>query len=277
MRLRMILATVLVLSGAGCAAVQPVTPGAPGRNQLPYPAMLSESSTRIEAVNAVWLQITSTQGITAKTQPELQPITSTIRRFPPNLTGALYLPKVGVGAQMMEEERRESLRRFLNEWKTLLGVDPVQLALVNESTASDGTRIATYEQRPFTYPLRGPYGKIEIRFAPDRRILDVTSTAIPEAQRLQIALNAAAAQVKSQDVNKKLAGHAVSYTDSTGSHTFTIEPPVQFTPQQLVIYPRPSPEAPDTLEFHLVWEVALTNAAINLIYFDVPQDQIFVP
>lgn len=277
MRLRTILGLMLVLLSASCAAVQPVSPGAPGRNQPPYPVLLTEAPTRIDAANAVWLQITSHQGISGKTQAPLQPITSTIRSFPEGFSGPLYLPKVGAGAQMTEEETRESLRRFLNEWKTLLGVDPAQLALVSDTTANDGARVVTYEQRPFTYQLRGPYGKIEVRFASDRRILNVTSTAVPDSVKLQTALNAAATQIRSQDVNAKLAGHAVSYVDSTGNHTFTIEAPIQAVPQQLVIYPRLAAKAPDTLEFRVVWEVALTNAPVGIIYFDILQDEVFVP
>lgn len=277
MRVLLILSAAALLSTAGCAAVPPVSPGAPGRNQPPYPALLSEATTRIEAANSVWQQITAQQGVGARTTVPLQPITSTIQSLPSNFTGPLYLPKVGVDAQMSEEETRESLRRFLNEWRTLLGADPVQLALVNDSTASDGTRVVTYEQRPFTYQLRGPYGKVEVRFGGDRRILSVTSTAIPETARIQAALNAAATQVKSIDVNAKLAAHAVSYSDSTGLHSFIIEPPVQATAQQLVVYPRPAAKDPNTLEFHLAWEVALSNAPVSLIYFDVLQDQAFVP
>jgi hypothetical protein len=277
MQIRAILLATAMLFSLGCAAVQPVSPGAPGRNQPPYPALLSEAATRIDAANNVWLQITSHQGISGKTQAPLQPITSTIRSLPESLGSPLYLPKVGAGAQMSEEETRESLRRFLNEWRTLLGVDPAQLALVSDSPSNDGARIVTYEQRPFTYQLRGPYGKVEVRFAADRRILAVTSSGIPDTTRLQAALNAAATQIRSLDVNAKLAGHAVSYADSTGNHTFTIESPIQATPQQLVVYPRPAAKAPDTLEFRLVWEVSLSNAPISLIYFDVLQDQIFVP
>ena len=112
MRLRTILSLSLMLGTASCAAVQPVSPGAPSRNQPLYPVLLTEAPTRIDAANAVWLQITSHQGISGKTQAPLQPITSTIRSLPENFGGPLYLPKVGAGTQMSEEETRESLRRL---------------------------------------------------------------------------------------------------------------------------------------------------------------------
>src|SRR5204863_9024193 len=127
--------------------------------------------------------------------------------------------------------------RFRDEWNALLGVDPAQLSLVSDSASADGSRVVTYEQRPFTYPLRGEYGKVEIRFTVDRRLLSVSSTAIPDTAKLQPAITAAAAALREQDINAKLKGLAVTYTDATGTHTFTISPPVQATPQQLVVTP----------------------------------------
>lgn len=268
MSIRTIALGVLIAVTSGCAAIQPITPGAPRGNQPPYPAMLAEATQRIDSASSAWNQITAQQGLKGKSEVPLQPITSTIRSFPDNFNGPLYLPKVGASAQMSEEETRESLRRFLNEWRPLLGVDPAQLTLITDVTTGDGTRTARYEQRPFSFPLRGDYGKVEVRFAPDRRILNVSSSAIPDTARIQTSLNAASIQIRSQDLTAKLAGLSVPYTDSSGTHTFTISSPVQVTAQQLVVYPRKSPTAPDTLEIHLVWELSLANAPIGIIYFD---------
>jgi hypothetical protein len=194
--------------------------------------------------------------------------------LPPNVSGAIYLPKVGEAAVMNDEERHESVRRFLNEWKGLLGVEPAQLSLVSDSASADGSRIVTYQQRPFTYPLRGDYGKVEIKFTIDRRLLSVSSTAIPDTAKLQPAITAAAAALREQDINAKLNGLAVTYTDAAGTHTFTISPPVQATPQQLVVYPRVSSKTPGTLELLLVWEITLTNAPVSTLYLDTLQDEV---
>ena len=127
MLIRLVLLSLLALASAGCAGMQPINARAPRANQPPYPPVISETSQRIDAANSAWAQLTSQQGVSTKSQIELQPITATIRSLPPNVSGAIYLPKVGAAAVMNDEERHESVRRFLNEWKGLLGVDPAQL------------------------------------------------------------------------------------------------------------------------------------------------------
>lgn len=266
----------LTLGTAACATVQPVNSGAPRRNQPPYPAVIADTSQRTEAVQAAWAQISNQQGIPGKSVVALQPITATIRSLPDNLSGSLYLPKVGATPTMSEEEARESLRRFLNEWQKLIGADPQQLSLVQEIAHNDGTKTAVYEQKPFSYPLRGDYGKVEVHFAADRRILSLSSTAIPESQRIQTALTAAAPRAKGQEILAKLIGRSFTYSDSVGQHSYTIIPGNQPSLQQLVVYPRIISSNPAALEFHLAWEVNLTNAPVKTIYVDALQDDVLL-
>jgi hypothetical protein len=274
MHVRIMLLLLLALGSAACAAVQPISPGAPRRNQPPYPVMLADKTQRTEAASAAWAQLINQQGISGKPAVILQPITATIRNLPDNVAGHLYLPKVGTSAQMTEEETRESLRRFLNEWKALLGAEPSQLSLVNETTNADGTKTAFYEQRPFSYPLRGEYGKVDIRFASDRRVLILSSTAIPDSVRIQAALTATQPVVKADEIPAKLAGRTFNYSDSLGQHTYTVTSGTQLTVQQLVVYPRLVPNQPAALEFHLAWEINLTNAPVKVIYLDALQDEV---
>jgi len=251
--------------------MQPVNPGSPRANQPPYPAVLAEQPKRTEAALAAWEQITSAQGLRNAPQVPLQPITATISHLPQNLSGNLYLAKVGTSTPMNEEERRESLRRFLNEWKTLLGADPAQLTLVNDTVGNDGTRTVLFEQRTFPYPLRGDYGKVSVRFAPDRRLIDVSSTAVPDGERIQAALRAAALQVRNKPIDPKLNGRAIIYTDSTGTHTVTLGPEVQAPEPQLVTYPR---IGTTTLEMRLAYEINVVNAPVKVVYLDALEDQI---
>jgi len=271
---RIIFLALLALSSAACAAVQPLSPGAPRRNQPPYPVVLADKTPRGEAASAAWAQLINQQGISGKPAVTLEPITATIRNLPDNVAGHLYLPKVGTSAQMSDEETRESLRRFLSEWKALLGAEPSQLSLVSETTNVDGTRTAHYEQRPFSYPLRGEYGKIDIRFTIDRRVLELSSTAIPESERIQAALAAAQPVVKAEEIPTKLVGRTVNYVDSSGQHTYTITSGTQLTVQQLVVYPRLVLNQAAALEFHLAWEINLTNAPVKVIYLDALQDEV---
>ncbi len=274
MKLRIILLVALAQSFAACATVPPVSPGAPSRNQPLYPVVLTEKAQRTEAAASAWAQLTIQQGITSKPTVPLQPITATISNLPANLSGLLFVPKVGSSAVMSDAETRESLRRFLTEWKTLIGAVPAQLSLVSESTGADGSKTALYEQRPFSYPLRGEYGKVRVRFTADRRVLDLSSSAIPDSERIQTALKATLLKTPAEEVPAKLAGHTFNYSDSTGPHTYTISSANQITVQQLVVYPRVISSPTAALEFFLAWEISLTNAPVKVIYLDAIGDQV---
>jgi hypothetical protein len=273
MHVRTILLFVAVaLGNVACAAVQPVNSGAPRPSQPPYPVVIGETSQRTDAASAAWSQLIGHQGVTGKPIVTLRPITATIQSLPANLGGSLYLPKVGATAPMNEEETRESLRRFLNEWQNLLGADPAQLSLVQETTNNDGTKTAIYQQKPFAYPLRGDFGKIEVRFGADRHLINLTSTAIPDSQHIQSALSAATPPLKSDEIAARLIGRRVNYSDAAGEHTFTISQSNQSTVQQLVVYPlfTSSP----TLEIHLAWEISLAGAPVKTIYLDAVRDEV---
>lgn len=274
MNLRIILLVALALNAAGCATVQPVSPGAPSRNQPLYPVVLTEKTQRTEAAAAAWAQLTIQQGISGKPTVSLQPVTATISSLPANLSGSLYLPKVGTSSEMSDAETRESLRRFLNEWKPLIGAVPAQLSLVGESSGSDGSKTALYEQRPFSYPLRGDYGKVQVRFAPDRRVLSLSSSAIPESERIQAALKVTLPKTPAEKIPEKLAGRVLNYSDSTGQHTYTVTSANQISVQQLVVYPRVVSNPNPALEFLLTWEISLTNAPVKVIYLDAVGDEV---
>src|ERR1700730_3523151 len=264
----------VLLGTAACAAVQPVNPNGPRRNEPAYPVLLTDNQQRKEGAAAGWAQLAQARGAVSPPAIALQPVTATIRNLPDNLSTPLILPHVGTGTEMNEEEARESLRRFLNQWQKLLGANPAQLSLAQQTKDADGTNLAVYEQRPFSYPLRGAYGRIEIRFANDRRIMSLSSTAIPDADKIQTALSAAAPRLKVQDVTTHLAGRKVAYTDSAGiQRSYVIGPESKMNIQQVVVYPLSS-NKPGTLEFHLAWEINLTDAPIKTIYYDALQDEV---
>jgi hypothetical protein len=177
---------------------------------------------------------------------------------------------------MTEEETRESLRRFIKEWQELIGSDPAKLSLVDRIDQPDGSKVANYEQRPFRYPLRGNYGKLQIHFATDRRVLSLTSSCIPDADRIQTSLPAfAGVRLRSRDAAQKLRENGVTYTDAGGNKaTFQVPATSETTSRGLVIYILPSKIHPESLEFHLAWEMELTNAPEKLVYVDAINGEI---
>ncbi|MBD0369578.1 MAG: hypothetical protein ICV60_01890 [Pyrinomonadaceae bacterium] len=278
-RCRTALVTALLSLACACAAATtPPNPGAPNPNAPPYPVLLTdEQGDRRGAALGAWARLMHANAIEGAPEPELHPVTATIARLP-QLPAPLYLPKVGEGVPMTEEETREALRRFINDNRELLGIDPPQLSLVQRTDAADGTKRALYQQRAFRYNFRNGFGAVEITFTPDRRILNITSTAIPDIERLRVAGAGIAPRAELQSaeqVVKSLAGRTISYTDAAGrSLSYTITPENRITPRQFVIYPVLREDAPPALEFHLAWEIMIEGAPLRTIYLDAITNEI---
>jgi hypothetical protein len=273
-------AALALLSGA-CAATPPPSATGPRPEGPPYPVVLAESAERRQGTLAAWERLASEQGIAASAPaPELQPVTASVRSLPA-LPAPLSLPKVGDAGntsqskQKWEDATTEALRRFIDSNARLFGAEPQQLSLVLLTDAADGTKKAKYQQRPFRYPLRNGFGELEISFTDDRRILQITSTCIPEIEQLQRAGTGIRPRYSSDEAAQKLIGRSFTYTDATGSrHDDTIQVGDAVTIRELVVYPILRPGQTDALDFHLAWEVFLTRLPNYAIYLDAVTDEL---
>lgn len=275
--LRVLLCFFAALTLSACATTPPPNAATPRSNEPPYPVLMTETTDRRDAALTAWAKFTGEQGITNAPAPELQPVTATIRNLPTFTGGAaLYLPKVGDAAPMNEENTREALRRFIASASALIGAQPQQLSLVQRIDAADGTMRALYQQRPFRYSFRGGYGKLEITFTPDRRVLQINSTCIPEIESLQRAGAGIRPKADAEKVIAGLPGRNLTYQDSAGNtQTLSVAKSDEVTVRELVVYPRESAGNPTILEFHLAWEIAVKRAADSLvIYLDAVTDQL---
>lgn len=269
-------ALAMALAACACACAATPAPDASGpRASLPVYPTITDSNDRRQVALAAWANLTSAQGIANAPEPELQPITQTLRSIPV-LSPPIYLPKVGASDAMTEEETRESLRRFIIAQSTLLGADPQHLSLVLRTDLADGTKKARYEQHPFRYPLRSGYGQLEITFAPDRRLLQLNSTCIPETEQLQRALIALAPASNADQAVTNIVGRNVAYTDATGSQqTFTVASNDEIRVRELVIYPLARTTEPTALELHLAWEIIVgTGPQARVVYLDTVTNKV---
>jgi len=262
-----VLVSVLVFSS--CAALQPPNVTGPPGNSSLYPVLLIPDAHRKEATLAAMNRLGQLSAKSNATQPQLQPVTGTILGLPPQSSGSFFLPKVGAGATMNEEETRESLRRFIRDWQELIGSDPAKLSLIERTDQPDGSKLASYQQRPFRYPIRGNYGKLLIHFTSDRRILNLTSSCIPDADRIQSAISALNVRPRAEETLQKLRAKGLTYMDAQGTvRTFAIPSTSEMTARQMTIYILPAKDQPEALEFHLAWEIEFTNAPVKLAYVD---------
>jgi len=262
-----VLVSALVFSS--CAALQPPNVTGPAGNRSLYPVLLIPDAHRKEATLAAVNRLGQLSATSNAPLPQLQPVTGTIRGLPPQASGSFFLPKVGAGATMNEEETRESLRRFIRDWQELIGSDPAKLSLIERTDQPDGSKLASYQQRPFRYPIRGNYGKLLIQFTSDRRILNLTSSCIPDADRIQSAFSALNVRPRAEETLQKLRAKGLTYIDAQGTErTFAIPSASELTARQMTIYILPAKDQPEALEFHLAWEIEITNAPVKLAYVD---------
>lgn len=236
---------------------------------------MTEQPQRREAAVLAFNRITQRSGPANPTEGYLEPVTATVKSLPADPGTPLYLPKVGSNAEMNEEETREALRRFINEWRVLIGANPSQLSLIERVDRPDQTKVALYEQRAFRYPLRGNFGKLEIHFTAGRRLLNLTSSCIPETERLQPTLSGITPRLTAEDAVKQVRAKGVSYTDSFGNQqTYTVSASNEVSSRELVTYVLQSKPAADSLEIHIAWEVSVSNAPFKTVYIDAVNEEI---
>ncbi len=260
----LLLGLLLSTACSGIEAPDAAGPRAPGPA---YPVRLGDDGQREEEARAVWRQLAQQIGIGDEVAVSLHPDTGTIASLGPEAT--VYLPKVGAGPEMTETELRESLRRFINAWQRLIGAEPAQLSLLDRQDLPDATKVAHYEQRPFRYPLRGEYGSLRIHFAPDRRVLQLTSTCIPEAERIQNAIAAIEPQLNREEAAARLRNALISFTDAQNRpQNYTVPPDAEVEAETLVVYGRRASGSTGSVEFRLAWEIAVSRAPVKIVYLD---------
>lgn len=265
----------IALLTKACAAMQPADAGGPRFSGRPYPVVLAEQAERRNASVLALNRRAPTNGQSDQDEAYLQTVTATIKSLPPHLTTPLYLPKVGNTPAMNEEETREALRRFINDWRGLIGGDPSQLSLVERIDQPDGTKIARYEQRPFRYPLRGDYGKLQIHFKSDRRLVDISSTCIPDAEHLQAALAGLTPRVNAEDALAHVRESGIMYSDSFGrQQSYRLSASNEINATELVTYALPSSSRGNALELRIAWEISVTNAPFKKAYLDAIEETI---
>jgi len=269
----LILLVAITLLATSCAAFRPADANGPDSNLTPYPVLLESEGERQSNAIVAWQQMAQRFGLSDQLSPEIQPGTATLKSLPANASGAIVLPKVGTDPAESEDELRESLRRFIADWRTLIGAELDQLSLVERADLPAGEKVARYEQHPFRYPLRGEYGQLVIRFKSDRRVTAISSTCLTDVERLQSQLAAQTPKVTSEEAAEHVKGRPLVM--SSGSQTsFTVPASAVVEVRQLVAYVREQTDSKTALEVHLAWEIDLTDAPVKTVYLDAITDEI---
>ena len=271
-RIKISFSITLAVLACSCAALQPPDTGGPINTGPLYPILFTEQAQRADASNLAFNRLIQSPGTQSAVQ--LQPITAAIQSLP-MLSTPVLLPKVGINPEMDEEETRESLRRFITDWRVLIGADPAHLSLVERTDRPDGVKLARYEQRPFRYPLRGGYGSLEIQFLPNRVVRNITSTCVPDAERLQSALAPVTPKLTAAEAINVVRSSEISYTNASGQQiTARVGANEDVTPVELVTLVFPSSGRTDSLELHIAWEINVGSNPRRLIYVDAVEGKV---
>ncbi len=259
-----------------CAATtRPADPSRPrGAGDQPYPIILAANPEREAAALAAWANLLGASNAEARPTPELRPVTATLSALPLNLPTLSQMPRVIIKdeQEQSEEETRESLRRFIEGAGPLLGVLPGELSLIEITEVAGGARLARYRQNPFRFPLRNGYGDLEVTFTPDLRVTALSSTAIPDTERLRQAIAAFRGQrlTAEKAVATLTGGSVVNYKDAAGNpQTHVVAATGDATARELVVFPILREGAEPALELHLAWEIYLgAQSPALLVYVD---------
>lgn len=270
-------AALALLLGACAAATPTAGPGRPRGPGAAYPVLLPASDERRERALAGWASALGDAAAASPT-PELRPVTATPVAMPAGLTTFPRLPRVIIdeAAEQSEEETRESLRRFIASAPALIGSELRYLSLVEvvDAPGGAGAKLARYQQRPFHYPLRGGYGEVEITFTPDLRVTGLSSTAIPDGDRLRPLLRSITRQLTAEQAAASLVTRGVTYTDAAGAQQTRAVAASDVAPRELVIFPVRRDAPAPALELRYAWELEIGGAgAPLLVYIDAVNGQ----
>lgn len=269
-----LLVVITAFAMGACGALQPIDANGPRANMPAYPIGLADPAARLEEASVAWYQMSQHYGLPGKTEANLNPYTGTLESLPAGV-GTIVLPKVGTEAVPAEEQIRESLRRFIVEWRQLIGADPDELSLVERTDEPSGIKVARYEQKPFRYPLRGGFGNLVIRFRSDLQVVSLSSNCIPHAERLQPALAGLTPKITSEQAIDRIRKQPVVTSDVNGrQQTVTIPSNAALAARQLVVYAEPTTDQTGGLQLHLAWEIEVTNGPIKMVYLDAISDQV---
>ena len=272
---RLYLILAVLLSANACSTLQPPDPNGPRPNTPPYPVVPLEEANSLEDARLAWRQIAQRYALPTTADVVLNPFTATVKALPADHSTPIFLPKVGADPTQTEEEIRESLRRFIDDWRSLIGADPDQLSLIEHGDESANVQIARYEQRPFRYALRGDYGKLVIRFnKTNRQVIEVSSSCLRNTDRLQAALANLTPKVTPENAVSQIKGKSLSVTGPAGKQTFSIGANDPAETKQLVVYAMPSGSNPDMLELRLAWEIETPNSGVKKVYLDAISDEV---
>ena len=242
-----------VIFAVGCE----LSPKVPNSAKQNYPVIIDDSQPRREKAEREWRRMLDFYKV-AQTPPDLYPVTYT----PRSIGGAAGSIKLLAGAPEPGTEAmtlREAVKRFIDQWRELIGADPLTVSLVAATDAADALRL-TYRQASYAFPIAGNFGEMTAIISRDGRLLQIDDRFIPVVEIPQRPA------IDREEAARRVVGRTFTYSDIAGRpQQVRVNNPAEIKVKRVVVVPA---EKSDTVEVHLAWEIVAGSSLSWTVYLD---------
>jgi hypothetical protein len=250
LRLTFFLSVIFVV---GCE-LSPKLPNTANQN---YPVVIMDSPERREKAEREWRRMLDFYKA-AQTPPDLYPISYT----PRSLLGVKDGIKIMAAAPEPGTEalaQREAVKRFIDQWRELVGADPLTVSLIAGTDAGDAHRL-TYRQANYAFPITGNFGEMTAIISRDGRLLQLDDRFIPIVEMPQKPA------IDREEAARRVVGRTFTYSDIAGRpQQVRVDNPQEIKVKRVVVAPI---EKPDRIEVRLAWEIVAGSSMTWTVYID---------
>ena len=242
-----------VIFAVGCE----LSPKLPNSAKQNYPVVIEDSQQRREKAEREWRRMLDFYKV-AQAPPDLYPISYTPRSLAVVADGIKIMATAPEpGTETLAQ--REAVKRFIDQWRELVGADPLTVSLVAGTDAGDAHRL-TYRQANYAFPITGNFGEMTAIISRDGRLLQLDDHFIPI---VELPLKPA---IDREEAARRVVGRTFTYSDIAGrQQQVRVDNPAEIKVKRVVVAPV---EMPDRIEVHLAWEIVAGTSLSWTVYID---------
>jgi hypothetical protein len=253
----MILLRLIFFLAVGLAVGCELSPKLPNSAKQNYPVIIEDSQQRREKAEREWGRMLDFYKVAA-TPPDLYPISYTPRSLvgvPGGIKIMATAPEPGTEALA----QREAVKRFIDQWRELIGADPLTVSLVAGTDAGDAHRL-TYKQANYAFPITGNFGEMTAIITRDGRLLQLDDRFIPVVELPQKPV------IDREEAARRVVGRTFTYSDISGrQQQVIVNNPGEIKVKRVVVAPI---EKSGQIEVHLAWEIVAGTSLSWTVYID---------
>ena len=250
LRLTLFLPAIFVV---GCE----LSPKLPTTAKQNYPVVIEDSQQRREKAEREWRRMLDFYKV-AEAPPDLYPIIYTPRSLL-SVSGGIKIMATAPEPGTEALAQREAVKRFIDQWRELVGADPLTVSLVAGTDAGDAHRL-TYRQANYAFPIIGNFGEMTAIISRDGRLLQLDDHFIPIVELPQKPA------IDREEAARRVVGRTFTYSDIAGrQQQVRVDNPAEIKVRRVVVAPV---EKPTSIEVRLAWEVVAGTSLSWTVYID---------